>query len=51
MAMESELNAFKRRQATRLVEITRTCEDPDLKRRILELAEDWLDGLPEIDTG
>jgi hypothetical protein len=45
--MESELKAFRRRQATRLVEIAETCEDPDLKKRLLELAEDWLKGISE----
>jgi hypothetical protein len=42
VAMEQELDAFRRRQAARLVEIAEACEDPELKKRLLEMAEDWL---------
>jgi hypothetical protein len=45
MAMKGETNAFKRRQATRLVEIAGSCDDPELKKRLLELADDWLNGV------
>jgi hypothetical protein len=50
MAMEGELNAFRRRQATRLVEIATTCEDADLRKRLQELAQDWLKGMPGTTT-
>jgi hypothetical protein len=32
------------------VEIAKSCEDPDLKKRLLEMADDWLKGAFEITT-
>jgi hypothetical protein len=34
--VERKLNAFMRRQATRLVEMAGTCKDRDLRNRLLE---------------
>jgi hypothetical protein len=49
--MEQDLNAFMRKQATRLVESAKGCTDPELQNRLFAMAEDWLRQLPQAGAG